>query len=82
MYMMCTSIYTHISITATLWEVTVKAIDQISDVSHKKSLPVYHRLFNTLKSLREFYYLDGSGVSAEILDSEEYFVGQQLIPYR
>ena len=63
-----------ISVTTTLWEVTVKAIDQITEISRRKPHHVHLRLFNTLKTLREFYYCDGAGVSGTALDTEAYFV--------
>lgn len=63
-----------ISITTTLWEVTVEAIGQITDISRRKSHHVHLRLLNTLKALREFYYCDGAGVNGNALDTEAYFV--------
>ena len=63
-----------ISITATLWEVSVEAIAEVVDDSHKKNLSVYTRLRNTLNSLKDFYYCDGAGVSGQALDSEAYSV--------
>ena len=62
------------SVIATLWEVSVEAIAKVVDDSHKRNLPVYSRLYDTLKSLREFYYCDGAGVSIRALDSEAYSV--------
>ena len=62
------------SITTTLWEVTVEAIDQITELSRQKSHHVHLRLFNTLKALREFYYCDGAGVNGTALDTQAYFV--------
>ena len=62
------------SITTTLWEVTVEAIDQITELSRQKSQHVHLRLFNTLKALREFYYCDGAGVNGTALDTQAYFV--------
>ena len=56
-------------ITTTLWEVTVEAINQITNVSHRKTHHVHLRLFNTLEALREFYHYDGAGVDRKALDT-------------
>ena len=72
--MIMTVVYYDTSITTTLWEVTVEAIDQITDVSRRKSHLVHLRLYNTLKALRVFYHCDGAGVNGKALDTEAYFV--------
>ena len=62
------------SITATLWEVSVEAIAEVINDSHKKHLSVYTQLRSTLNSLKDFYYCDGAGVSGTVLNSEAYSV--------
>ena len=49
------------------------------DDSHKKSFSIYHRLLHTLKSLREFYYCDGAGLSSKVLDSDRYTVSNFVL---
>ena len=72
-----THTHTH-SITATLWDVTVATIDQLSRVTRKKDLVYHRRLLDTLTSLRDFYYCEGQGVTGRALDSEAYLVRLKL----
>ena len=66
--------YAHSSISAHLWEISIEALDKLLTTQKKKHFSVNQRLSNVLKSLREFYYCDGDGVSRTVLDSEKYMV--------
>ena len=70
------------SITETLWEVSVGAVEQLSRIPRKKDLLVQQRLLDTLNSLRDFYYCEGDGVSGRALDSDAYLVRykKKLLP--
>lgn len=70
------SLYFHImcSITATLWDVSVEAVEHLSRIPRKKNLPIHRRLLDTLNSLRDFYYCEGEGVNGGALDSDAYLV--------
>ena len=62
------------SITATLWEVSVGVIEQLSKLPRRKDLTLHQNLFNALMSLRDFYYCGGEGVSDRALDNDDYLV--------
>ena len=62
------------SITATLWEVSVAVVEQLSRAPRKKDLIVHQRLFEILASLRDFYYCEGEGVVGKALDCDAYLV--------
>ena len=66
--------FPNVSITATLWEVSVAVMEQLSRIPRKKDLILHLNLFDALISLRDFYYCEGEGVSGRALDTDSYLV--------
>lgn len=80
-YAYCSIAHIH-SILLYLWQVSVDSVDKcLGQISLKKgtdSAKLHHKLFVTLKVMREFFHCDGEGVTNEQLDTKKFRVSVHM----